>query len=671
MLALSVSLHTAECREFGIYQEDTIATSVIYGTRSLKDTGIRRTDMDSLALRENISVSLAGVLAYNSAVFIKQYGRASLSTVSLRGTSSSHSQVIWNGLKINSPMLGMTDFSLIPAFLTDEVFILHGSSSLQEVSGGLGGAMIMNTSLPETEGFGLQYVQGLGSWLTADEYLKASYKGGKFSTSARIILSTSENDFKFVNMDKKEIAYDEHMNITESWHPTEKNENGKYRDLHILCEAGCDTGRKSEIRLSAWYLDSWRQLPPLSVDYGSGRDYVNEQRERTLRSVLRWDKTWENGRTEASAGFTGTILGYDYAVGNGNGQLSYLTASLSRTGTVQARIRHEHYPGTKWLLTADLSVLENYVDSRDRSVITSGGTGSGYDAARMEMSASASVRWKPVQKLGLCVSIREDICGNAFSPPVPAFFFDFLISEKWNFYLEGSASANYRYPTLNDMYFMPGGNPDLRPESGFSYDLGYTLSRNFGNGLGISAEGGWFDSYIEDWILWMPEGAKKNFWTPSNVRKVHAFGVEQRIRADWKIAEKWQAGFNGSFTWSPSVNMTPGQSTADASCGKQLPYIPEYAASFTARLSYGKLSLLWKWCWYSRRYITSDNDASPSGSVPPYIMNDMNLGRHFDLGRTTLSAGLCINNIFNENYVSVISRPMPGINFEFFIGIKW
>jgi len=32
-----------------------------------------------------------------------------------------------------------------------------------------------------------------------------------------------------------------------------------------------------------------------------------------------------------------------------------------------------------------------------------------------------------------------------------------------------------------------------------------------------------------------------------------------------------------------------------------------------------------------------------------------------------------INNLFNEEYLSVLSRPMPGINFEIFIGItpKW
>ena len=32
-----------------------------------------------------------------------------------------------------------------------------------------------------------------------------------------------------------------------------------------------------------------------------------------------------------------------------------------------------------------------------------------------------------------------------------------------------------------------------------------------------------------------------------------------------------------------------------------------------------------------------------------------------------------LNNLFDEEYLSVLSRPMPGINFEIFIGItpKW
>ena len=34
-----------------------------------------------------------------------------------------------------------------------------------------------------------------------------------------------------------------------------------------------------------------------------------------------------------------------------------------------------------------------------------------------------------------------------------------------------------------------------------------------------------------------------------------------------------------------------------------------------------------------------------------------------------LSIKGAINNLFNEEYLSVLSRPMPGINFELFISI--
>lgn len=82
---------------------------------------------------------MADVLTFNTAIFIKQYGRATLSTVAFRGTAASHTQVMWNGMRINSPMLGMTDFSMIPSYFVDDATLLHGTSSLNVVGGGLGG----------------------------------------------------------------------------------------------------------------------------------------------------------------------------------------------------------------------------------------------------------------------------------------------------------------------------------------------------------------------------------------------------------------------------------------------------------------------------------------------------------------------------------------------------
>ena len=72
--------------------------------RTMKEIGVQRTQLDSTVLHDNISLSMADVLTQNANLFIKSYGRATLATAEFRGTSPSHTQVTWNGMRINSPM---------------------------------------------------------------------------------------------------------------------------------------------------------------------------------------------------------------------------------------------------------------------------------------------------------------------------------------------------------------------------------------------------------------------------------------------------------------------------------------------------------------------------------------------------------------------------------------
>lgn len=65
-------------------------------------------------------------------------------------------------MRINNPMLGMTDFSTIPSYFIDDASLLHGTSSVNETGGGLGGLVRLSTSPANHEGFGLQYVQEWG-----------------------------------------------------------------------------------------------------------------------------------------------------------------------------------------------------------------------------------------------------------------------------------------------------------------------------------------------------------------------------------------------------------------------------------------------------------------------------------------------------------------------------
>ena len=67
--------------------------------------------------------------------------------------------------------------------------------------------------------------------------------------------------------------------------------------------------------------------------------------------------------------------------------------------------------------------------------------------------------------------------------------------------LKASTSRNFRFPTLNDLYFLPGGNPNLKRESGWTYDIGASFAVGKEDVYSLTGSVNWFGSYVKDWIL--------------------------------------------------------------------------------------------------------------------------------------------------------------------------
>ena len=665
---------TALCLTFSAMAEErtvAIREITVLGQRPMKEIGVQQTKLDSVALKENISLSMADVLTFNSSIFVKSYGRATLSTVAVRGTSPSHTQVSWNGMKINNPMLGMTDFSMIPSYFIDDASLLHGTSSVNETGGGLGGAVKLSTKPADADGFGVQYIQGIGSFKSFDEFLRLTYGNDHWQISTRAVYSSSPNDYKFLNRDKKENVYDENMNIIDQYYPVERNRSGSYKDLHILQEVYYNTGKGDRLGLNAWYINSNRELAMLTVDHGSDTDFDNRQREQTFRGVLSWDHIRRNWKVAAKGGYTYTWMAYDYKRDLGNGVMAHMTRSRSRINTIYGQAEGEYYIGNKWLFTANLSMHQHFVESRDKNIVLQqGGNGIlGYRKARPELSGSVSAKWRPTERLGMSLVIREEMFGREWTPIIPAFFIDGVLSKRGNIAAKASVSRNCRFPTLNDLYFLPGGNPDLKKESGWSYDAALSFAVGKQNVYSLSGSASWFESFIKDWIIWLP--TTKGFFSPDNIKDVHAYGVELQADLNVALTKEWQLGLNGTFSWTPSINVGEPRTPADKSVGKQLPYVPERSSTITGRLSWRRWVFLYKWCYYSERYTMSSNDISLSGKLPPYFMSNISLEKSIPLKHIELSAKGVINNLFNEQYLSVLSRPMPGINFQIFLGIKF
>ena len=72
--------HVAQAQD-DVRRNIAIKEVTVYGQRPMKDIGVQRTRIDSAVLKENVSLAMADVLAFNSSIFVKSYGRATLSTV--------------------------------------------------------------------------------------------------------------------------------------------------------------------------------------------------------------------------------------------------------------------------------------------------------------------------------------------------------------------------------------------------------------------------------------------------------------------------------------------------------------------------------------------------------------------------------------------------------------
>lgn len=643
----------------------------VVANRPMKKIGTQETQIGTRILHDNIASQMSDALKFGTSIYVKEYGRATLSTVSFRGTSPSHTQVTWNGMKLNSPMLGMVDFSMIPSYFIDNASLMHGTSSVNTTGGGLGGAVLLSTQPADVRGFHLQYIQGAGMWKTFDEFVRLTYGNEHWQASTRFVYSSSDNDFKYRNYNKSQNIYDDNHHIIAQYYPVERNKSCDFHDLHLLQEVYFNTGKGDRFGLSAWYLRSERGVPMLNVDYRDHADYANRQTEETFRSVVSWDRIAKNLKLGARAGYVHSSLAYDYARDPGNGELADMINSRSYVNTLYGALDAEYSAGGKWLFTANLSAHQHFVESQDRNIIRMDGNWAlvGYNKARIELSGYVSAKWRPVERFGISLALREELYGSNWTPVIPALFLDGVLSKKGNLIAKASISRNYRFPTLNDLYFLPGGNPDLKKEHGFTYDCGVEFTVGKAGSYRLHGEAAWFDSYIDDWIVWLP--SFKGFWEPMNIKKVHAYGIELKGNLNVLLGKDWSLDLEGNFSWTPSINHGDPVNWADEAIGKQLVYVPVFSSAVNGMLSYRSWALEYKWCHYSERFTTSSNEtASKITRVLPYYMNDVSLQKRFGCRWSDFSVKLMVKNLFDEEYESVLSRPMPGINFEVFLEIK-
>ncbi len=611
----------------------------ILAPRSLNESGAKIMKMDSLIIENKLNSDLSALLSENSSVFIKSKGKGSLTTASFRGTNASHTKVLWNNIPLNSPLLGMVDMSLIPTNIADEISLYYGGASLIKTAGALGGVVDLKTRPYNWDrNLRAKIISSYGSYSSFGNAAEIGIGNEKIQSVSKAYLFSSDNNFEFVNNDIINGSI-------------QKQNNADYEQKGFLQEMYYRPGTKSLAGLKLWYQKTDRGIPALTTNESNFNNRTSRQNDENLIMSAEYSYFNNNYKIDLNSGTN--IQTTDYEHKNYiNGVGLYKTVnSLSKANSFYNKINYNRK--IKRLFEFDVGAGYNFHKINSHELVRN----EGYDTTRQEILLFISAYTDIIKNTKLGMLARKEIYDNDFAGIIPSVFAEYHFNN--NLIFRSSLARNIKYPNMNDLYFSPGGNPDLKHEKGLQFESGFELN-HLSKYINIKSCISGFYSKVHDWILWRP--TVMGFWQPENISLVEAKGIEFNLMLNYKLSNI-KITTSGNYAYTSSVNKSAPINSNDNSVGKQLPYIPLHSANLFIRAEYNDFYFSYQWNYYSERFTGSAAEPGLLVSIYPYYMNDISLGKKIKINGISCNLGFFVYNIFNESYRSVLWHPMPGRNY--------
>ena len=569
---------------------------------------------DQKLLKDYAGRSLGDLLQQNSGLYLRQYGEGMVASLTIRGTSAGHTAVFWNGLPVNSPSLSQSDFSLIPNEAVDQVAVHLGSSGALYGTDAIGGSVHLNSTLRFNQGHQVQANQGVGSFGRFNTAVSYGFSNSKWVTKTRVYRNYSTNDFKY-------------HDVTRPGFPETKATNATVKQWGVVHDMGWNLGDFSQLSTSIWYNANDRQIQPLM---GSKAQEVQEDNQ------LRWVVDYKYFRGFGSLNIKGGWV-KDYMLFNRN----------STNETNRYFLSGEYEWNGAENLSSKLGLRYTYID----------GDLSSYSAEESRVELYSSTTFQPVERLNFSLNLRQSLYDGEFVPFTPSLSGQFALvkTDSRNLLLNAAISKSYKIPTLNDRFWSPGGNPDLVPEKGISWEAGLDYARKFRDKAGFNAGLTYYRMNVENWIIWLPQGS---IWSPSNIRTVINQGLEGKLEGSYSFGSLHLKA-NVQYAYNQARNQTLINSN-DRSFGKQLPYTPLHKMQWNLRAEKDAWGFFISQVYTGERFDTTDNESV----VDPYTLWNTGLSRRWGISKFNGSLSFNVFNLLDEQYQAMKLRAMPGRNYQ-------
>src|ERR1700752_1893080 len=168
---------------------------ILQNRYDVKPIGYKSSAPDSFVKQQFNGFSLSDLLSFNSSFFVKSYGGNGIATTSIRGGTSAHSTVNWNGFTINSAMIGQSDLSILPAFFFDDVTTVYGGNASLGGSGSIGGTVFLKNDNSFSTGTKLNVFTGSSSFGLVRSGAGFKTSTDRFVNNTRFYFNSGTNDY--------------------------------------------------------------------------------------------------------------------------------------------------------------------------------------------------------------------------------------------------------------------------------------------------------------------------------------------------------------------------------------------------------------------------------------------------------------------------------------------
>ena len=438
-----------------------------------------------------------------SASFVRNGGRGSSTSLSLRGNQSDHSLFLIDGVRIGSATTGGASLASINLATVERIEIIRGPKSNLYGADAIGGVVNIisrNTSDPSV--FNIE--SSFGSNNTSETTAVAGINGDRFNfTAAANVLHTDGID---------------NTESTDGVH----GDDDAFRNNSLALNLRYQLSDSATLKLSynqneteseydnSCSVGSWPNSSPVDCNiytvgqvdslFGAVDFEINEQ----------WHSSFQMGRTNDEAKEAADNI--DLSTTGSGGEFN--------TQKTEATWVNNIFLGDDHTLTLGLDYL--------RDEVTSSTT---YDEATRDNEAAFAQYQIQLGAVDTNFGLRYDDNEQFGDFTTASFLAGMNLTD--NLRLIGSVSEGFKAPTFNDLYYPGYGDPSFTPEESTNYEIG--LNASLGNALVTVAV---FNNQLQNLIQY-----NSSSFQTDQTAEVEITGIEFNLDAE---VAGWAVSLSGS-----------------------------------------------------------------------------------------------------------------------------